>query len=496
MATFNRACGVLMHISSLPGNTGIGTLGKNAYKFVDFLKKAGQSYWQILPICPTSYGDSPYQAFSTFAGNPYFIDLDFLAEEGYLAESDFKKIKWSSENTDVDYGLLYKERHNLFSVLQKNFTKNKPPLYEDFCTENSFWLDDYALFMAVKDAHDGRAFGTWEEGIRKREKSAVEEWTSKCAQRIDYYKMLQFFFFSQWKSLKDYANRNGIKIIGDLPIYVAADSSDVWTSPKQFELDENFVPLEVAGCPPDAFTADGQLWGNPVYDWDYMKNDGYLWWKKRIEVSLKTYDILRIDHFRGFDTFYAIPYGEKTARVGAWKPGPGIDLFESLKKDLGDLPIIAEDLGYTTDSVRKLLKDTGFPGMKVLQFSFGPEEGNENLPSDFISNSVVYTGTHDNDTLKGWLRDASEFEKDNAMKFLGLSDENKIPKAMMEYAISSKPDTCILTMQDLIGLDSSARMNKPSTLGTNWRWRATEDQITDEIASFLYENSKKSDRLH
>ncbi len=479
-----RSNGVLMHISSLPGNTGIGTLGKPAYDFVDFLKKSSQTYWQILPICPTSYGDSPYQSFSTFAGNPYFIDFELLVGQGFLQKKDYENISWGSDETQVDYGLLYEQRHKLFSIIQKNFEKNTPADFESFCKENAFWLDNYSLFMAIKDAHNGVSFLEWEKEIINREEQSLKKWTEKCSDRINYYKILQYLFFAQWNNLKKYANDNGIKIIGDIPIYVAADSADVWSNPEQFMLDENHVPIEVAGCPPDGFSADGQLWGNPVYNWDYMKKDNYSWWKKRLEMSLKNYDVLRIDHFRGFDSYYCIPFGDTTAKNGVWKKGPGTALFEEIKKCYGELPIIAEDLGFLTDSVRQMLKDVGYPGMKVLQFAFDSRENSDYLPHSYSKNSVVYTGTHDNDTVIGWTSSAPAEDYSNAKKYLRTNDKN-FPTEMMLAAIESVSNTCILCMQDLIGLDGSARMNTPSTVGNNWKWRATQNQITENISEFL-----------
>ncbi len=480
-----RSSGVLMPISSLWGDTGIGTLGDSAYRFVDFLKQAGQSYWQILPICPTSFGDSPYQSFSTFAGNPYFIDLHLVAKEGYIKEEEIKAVKWCQDDTEIDYSLLYIERHKLFSKLQERFSENIPEEFNSFCAENAFWLENYALFMAIKDAHGGRPFEEWEEDIRKRLPEAVSNWVGKCRGRIQYYKMLQYFFFKQWYELKEYANENGIKIIGDLPIYVAADSADVWSGPEQFYLDRDLTPVEVAGCPPDAFSEDGQLWGNPVYDWDYMKNTDYGWWKKRLEMSLKIYDVIRIDHFRGFDSYYCIPFGADNAKDGVWRKGPGMDLFSSIKESMGDLPIIAEDLGFLTDSVRKLLSDSGFPGMKVLQFAFDSREESDYLPHRYEQNTVVYTGTHDNDTIRGWVNTAAGEDVKYAVKYLRAESVEDLPKEMMLAAMSSVSNLCILTMQDIIGLGSEARMNTPSTVGENWKWRAVEEQINKSAAEFL-----------
>ena len=479
-----------MHISSLPGNTGIGTLGKYAYQFVDYLKKYGQTYWQMLPICPTSYGDSPYQSFSTFAGNPYFIDFEKLEAEGLLSHDDWANVNWGDNKNYVDYGLLYVERHKVFAKIQENFNKNIPSDFEKYCADNSFWLDDYALFMAIKDAHNGASFSTWESDIKVRQPGAVVNWSERCAKRVQYYKILQYLFYKQWYELKKYANDNGIKIIGDIPIYVAADSSDVWTNPKQFDLKGDLTPVEVAGCPPDAFSADGQLWGNPVYNWEYQKQTGYAWWKKRISECLKIYDVIRIDHFRGFDEYYCIPFGSPNAKVGQWRKGPGAALFNEIKKEFGDINIIAEDLGYLTDTVIQMLKDVGFPGMKVLQFAFDSREESDYIPHRYGHNSVVYTGTHDNDTILGWCKSAGADDVAFAKKYLRANSDDELRQEMMISALSCVANTCILCMQDLIGLDGSARMNIPSTVGNNWKWRASEDQITDKQFEFLGYYSK------
>ena len=478
---FDRASGVLMHIASLPGNSGIGTLGKAAYDFVDFLKNARQTYWQILPVCPTSYGDSPYQSFSTFAGNPYFIDLDFLCRDGFLWEEEYRDIDWGQDETQVDYGLLYIRRHELFQKVQQHFRENPPADFKPFCAKNAFWLDDYALFMAIKDAHGGIAYSKWEDDIRTKQPDVTEMWRVKCSERVQYYKMLQYFFFKQWFALKRYAHQNGVRIIGDIPIYVAADSADVWADPRQFSLDENGDPIEVAGCPPDAFSQDGQLWGNPVYDWEYMRRTKYRWWLKRLQMSLQIYDVIRIDHFRGFDEYYCIPYGAKTARTGVWHKGPGMRLWDAVHRHLGDIPVIAEDLGYMTDSVLEMVKESGFPGMNVLQFAFDHQGNSRYLTHRYTRNSVVYTGTHDNDTIRGWMQDTSEQDLDFAQRYLQADDRDDIPRRMMLAGMASVADICILTMQDLIGLGKEARINIPSTVGTNWRWRATKEQIVPAI---------------
>ena len=369
-----------MPISSLPSPYGIGTMGKSARKFVDFLVKGGQTYWQILPICPTSYGDSPYQSFSSFAGNPYFIDLDILCKENLLKKKECESFDWGTSEEYIDYGTMYVSRYALLHKAYARFVKNMPEDFSSFCEAEKDWLEDYTLFMALKDANDGKAWAEWDEKLRVRDAAALDEARKKYAEDIEFYKMLQYLFFKQWRELKAYANENGIEIIGDVPIYVAGDSADVWANPKQFYLDEDLNPIEVAGCPPDGFSADGQLWGNPLFRWDEMKKDNYAWWTKRIKAMSELYDIIRIDHFRGFDSYYAIPAKDKTAKNGKWKQGPGMDLFNQLEKKLGKLPIIVEDLGFLTDSVRKLLKDSGFPGMKVIQFAFDSREGSDYLP--------------------------------------------------------------------------------------------------------------------
>ena len=483
-----RASGVLMHIASLPGNYGIGTMGKAAYDFVDWLKSAGQKYWQILPICPTSYGDSPYQSFSTYAGNPYFIDFDILRHDGYLIESDYSTLDFGDDESKIDYELLYKNRKIVFWRAMERFVRNTPDDFRRFCVENAHWLDDYALFMAIKDAHDGLEFSKWEDNIRTREKGAVEMWRVKCSKSVMYYKVEQYFFHKQWFALKKYANKNGIEIIGDIPIYVAADSADVWANPRQFVLDGDLKPTEVAGCPPDAFSDDGQLWGNPVYDWKYMRKTKYRWWIDRLKASFRLYDIVRIDHFRGFDSYYCIKAGAKTAKDGVWRYGPGMHFWNRVSREInpkGKLPVIAEDLGFLTDSVRELLHSSGFPGMKVLQFAFDESGESDYLPFRYDKNCVVYTGTHDNDTILGWCKTAPEGDLEFAKEYLGAGDISEIPEKMMKAAIASTADTCILTMQDLLGLSSSARMNIPSTLGGNWQWRAVDGQIDDNISKRL-----------
>ena len=481
-----RTSGVLMPISSIPSPYGIGTMGKQARKFVDFLVKGGQKYWQILPICPTSYGDSPYQSFSSFAGNPYFIDLEYLCKDKLLTKKECESFQWGSNPKYVDYGIMYESRYALLRKVYARFTKKEPQDFEKFCEHEKQWLDDYALFMALKDANGGQAWSNWDKSLRLREKKAMEEATEKYSEEIRFYKMLQYLFYQQWNALKAYANEAGIEIIGDVPIYVAGDSADVWANPDQFYLDENLEPIEVAGCPPDAFSDDGQLWGNPLFRWDVMKKDGYTWWTRRIKAMSELYDIIRIDHFRGFDSFYAIPAKDDTAKNGQWKQGPGMDLFCELEKKLGKLPIIVEDLGFLTPSVHKLLKDSGFPGMKVIQFAFDSREESDYLPHTYTNHCVVYTGTHDNDTVMGWMKTAPKASVKYAKEYLNLTKEEGYNWGMMRAAWSSVADMAIVPMQDILGLGSEARINTPSTLGNNWKWRATPEQIDAKVAKKLY----------
>ena len=478
--------GVLMPISSLPSPYGIGTMGKAARKFVDFLVKGGQTYWQILPICPTSYGDSPYQSFSSFAGNPYFIVLEYLCKDKLLTKAECESFDWGGSEQYVDYGTMYVSRYALLKKAYARFVKKTPADFAAFCKKEADWLEDYALFMALKDANGGVAWLEWDNDIKRRKPSALDKAKKQYADDIEFYKMLQYLFFKQWKELKAYANEKGIQIIGDVPIYVAGDSADVWANPKQFYLDKDLNPIEVAGCPPDAFSADGQLWGNPLFRWSTMKKDDYAWWTKRIQAMASLYDIVRIDHFRGFDSYYAIPAGDKTAKNGNWKKGPGMDLFNKLEEKLGRLPIIVEDLGFLTPSVIKLLKDSGFPGMKVIQFAFDSREGSDYLPHTYPTHCVVYTGTHDNDTAMGWMKTAPKASVKFAKEYLNLTQEEGYNWGMMRAAWSSVADMAIVPIQDLLGLGSEARINTPSTLGNNWKWRATEDQITNALAKKLY----------
>ena len=490
-----RKCGVLLPISSIPSKYGIGSFSKEAYEFVDFLEAAGQSRWQILPLGPTSYGDSPYQSFSTFAGNPYFIDLETLIEEGLLTKEDCETTDFGSDPRYVNYEKIYQTR---FVVLKKAFKKASLSLdeaYQKFVQDNAFWLDGYALFMAIKNAKDGISFLEWEDDIRTRKPEAVQAYASKYAEEVEFYKFLQYEFKKQWTKLKAYANNKGIKIIGDIPIYVAGDSSDVWTNPELFQLDEDGKPVAVAGCPPDAFSATGQLWGNPLYRWDYHAQTGYEWWLKRIAYCFDLYDILRIDHFRGFDEYYSIPYGDPTAEFGHWEKGPGYDLFKTMKEKLGNKEVIAEDLGFLTPTVIKLVKKTGFPGMKVLQFAFDPREESDYLPHNYDKNCVVYTGTHDNATTVGWIDELGRKDKSFAKKYLHVRRDKDICPQLVRTAYACVADLAIIPIQDFLELDNSARINRPSTVGGNWEWRVLPGELTDDLAASMMDLAKLYGRL-
>ena len=492
-----RAAGILMPITSLPSEYGIGCFSKSAYDFVDWLKEAGQSYWQILPLGPTSYGDSPYQSFSTFAGNPYFISLKALVEEGVLTKEDCEKVNWGKRADSVDYEKIYKGRYKLLRKAYENSNISENQDYQRFVAENNWWLSDYALFMAVKDQFGGVEWTKWAEDIRLRWENAMDYYRRELYFDIEFQQYMQFKFYEQWMKLKKYANEKGIQIIGDIPIYVAFDSADAWANPELFQFDENSTPLAVAGCPPDAFAATGQLWGNPLYRWDYHAQTGYVWWISRLRHCFTLYDVVRVDHFRGFDEYYAIPYGDKTAENGVWKKGPGIDLFHTVKKELGDVNIIAEDLGYLTESVMKLVEDTGYPGMKVLQFAFDSREESNYLPHNYPHNCVVYTGTHDNNTVRGWLDDMCEEDNALAEDYMNNADtpKDERPWEFIRLALGSVADLAVIPLQDYLCLGTEARINLPSTLGNNWKWRLVPGQVTDEMLEKMCHLNKLFGRL-
>jgi len=479
-----------MPVSSLPSKYGIGTFGKAAYEFVDQLHKGGQSLWQILPLGPTSYGDSPYQSFSTFAGNPYFIDLEKLTEDGLLTKKECDACDFGENPLYVDYGRIYESRFALLKKAFARFDAKKEEGYDVFFEENAFWLEDYALFMAVKNSFDGVSFEEWDDDIRKRKPEAMQKYKKQYQSEIDFYVFLQYEFSKQWSALKAYANDKGIQIVGDIPIYVAFDSSDTWASPELFQFDSDLKPIAVAGCPPDAFSATGQLWGNPLYNWEYHKETGYAWWMKRFKHCFRMYDIVRIDHFRGFDEYYSIPYGSETAQNGEWQKGPGYELFDVMKKTLGRQNVIAEDLGFLTPSVYKLVKKTGFPGMKILQFAFDSREESDYLPHNYSANSIVYTGTHDNDTLLGWWESLSRKDKAFAKKYMNIRRDKDVTWTFIRACMASVSDTAIIPMQDYLELGKEARINTPSTLGENWKWRMAADAFTDELAERISEMSR------
>lgn len=487
-----------MPISAIPSPYGIGTFGKESYEFVDFLEKAGQKLWQILPLGPTGYGDSPYQSFSTFAGNPYYIDLELLIKEGYLTREECDEADFGDDPQYVDYEKIYFSR---FLILKKAWKRavekglEQSPPYLDFVEKNSFWLEDYALYMAVKNAYEGVCFFEWDEDIRLRREEALEECRRKYGEEIAFYRFQQYTFSNQWKALKRYANGKGIEIVGDIPIYVALDSADTWSNPELFLFDDEGRPVGVAGCPPDAFAITGQLWGNPLYDWEYHKQTEYAWWMQRIAYCYELYDVLRIDHFRGFDEYWFVPYGDETAEHGRWEKGPGYDLFRIMKEKLGDKKVIAEDLGFLTDSVVELVKKTGYPGMKILHFGFGAEQDSGYLPHHYTHNCVVYTGTHDNDTTKSWIASMTAEDKEFAKEYLNCPTNKGLCRAFIKAALASVADTAIIPMQDYLELGKEARFNIPSTVGINWKWRMEGDALTDELAWQIYQWTKIYGRL-
>lgn len=483
-----RSAGILLSISSLPSKYGIGCFSESAYAFIDFLKEAGQSYWQILPLGPTGYGDSPYQSFSTFAGNPYFIDLEELIEEGLLTQAECENVDWGKEGY-VDYEKQFLHRIPLLRRAYERSQITKTTEFQRFVRENE-WLEDYALFMAIKDSYGGIAFSQWEEDIRYRRPQAITKYGRQLAKEVDFYRFVQFLFNRQWNRLKDYANSKGIKIIGDLPIYVAFDSADVWANPSLFQWNVDKMLKAVAGCPPDGFAKDGQLWGNPLYDWEYHKKNHYKWWIARLRHCFWLYDVVRIDHFRGFDEYYAIDYGEETARNGHWEKGPGKELFDAMERALGRKEIIAEDLGFVTDSVRELVNATGFANMKVLEFAFDVRDTGSSLdylPHNYQENCVAYTGTHDNQTIVSWFQTISDKERRMAREYLCdfFTPDEWLADSFIGLLMRSPAKLCVIPMQDYLGMDDRARMNKPGTIGDNWRWRMKSEDMSMQRAKHI-----------
>lgn len=482
IGVFMNSCGVLLHITSLPGRYGCGTMGKKAFEFIDFLKESGQSCWQLLPIGPTGFGDSPYQSYSAFAGNPLFIDIDELIEDGLISSFDADlKIMENKSFSSYEELMSFKSAvlHKAYLKYTEDFEQGD---FHKFCSENKAWLDDYAMYMSLKQHFAKRPWGEWEDDIRLRKPDAMEHYAKLLSSQIEFCKFEQFLFFRQWAELKGYAEKKGIKLFGDMAIYVSMDSSDIWASPHLFMLDKDMRPTKVAGCPPDDFSADGQLWGNPLYNWDAMENDDYRWWIERIRFSEKLFDIVRIDHFRGFESFYAIPAGSKNARVGEWLKGPGMKLFNAVKKELGEVSLVAENLGFLTDEVNKMLDDSGYPGMNVLEFAFWKKNESSYMPHNYIHNSVSYIGTHDNDTAMGWYGSLDKKTKKFTDRYLDIREGDSPAWAMIRSLYASVSELVIIQMQDFLELGSEARMNIPSTLGCNWHWRMNDGDLTKELA--------------
>ena len=491
---FERSSGILFHPTSLPGKYGIGTLGKEAYAFIDFLKKSRQKLWQIFPLGPTGYGDSPYQSFSSFAGNPYLIDFDLLIEAHLLSEEDLRDVFFGDNEEYIDYGAIYNQKYPLLRKAYENFKSSDNhemrENLEHFKRENASWLNDYSLYISLKNHFNGLPWNEWAHDIKNREHGAMEHYKNELADDIEYHNFIQFLFFKQWGDVKRYANENGIKIIGDIPIFVAADSSDAWANPEIFLFDEERKPVKVAGVPPDYFSATGQLWGNPLYNWQKLKETNYSWWVERVRANLSTCDIIRIDHFRGFEAYWAVPYGDDTAINGQWEPGPGIDLFNAIKSQLGELPIIAEDLGLMTQGVIDLREATGFPGMKILGFAFDSGEENDYLPHTYTRNCVVYTGTHDNDTLVGWFQKAKEEDREFARNYLNSRADEEIHWDAIRGAWSSVACMAISPVQDFLGLGSEARINTPGVASGNWQWRLKQGVLNNELAERIAKLTK------
>ena len=489
-----RSAGILLSVSSLPSPYGIGTLGKAAYEFADFLAAAGQKYWQLLPLGPTSYGDSPYQSFSTFAGNPYFIDLDMLIEDELLTEEEVTMRDWGSNARAVDYGKIYENRFEVLAIAKARGWERDREEVAAFMEENKRWLGDYALYMACKRHYGMRPWTEWPDDIRLRDAAALAEAREKYNEDVELFIYIQFLFFRQWNALRTYLHDKGIFVIGDLPIYVPLDSADVWAEPEWFQMDDQCVPTAVSGVPPDYFAVDGQLWGTPLYNWDAMGEDGYGWWIRRIDGAGKLYDVIRIDHFRGLDEYWAVPYGEATARNGQWLPGPGMRLVGALNGWFKDLRFIAEDLGYPTPGVARLLYESGWPGMKVLQFAFDSRDSSSYLPHSYHNHCVCYTGTHDNAPLEMWRREASAEDIAYATEYLGLSEKEGFSWGILRGGLGSVANMFVAQMQDYLGLGTGHRMNTPGIPDGNWQWRMVEGEASPELAAKIRRMCENYDR--
>lgn len=490
-----RAAGVLLPVTSLASPFGVGTLGLEAYRFVDFLARARQSYWQVLPVGPTGYGDSPYQSFSAFAGNPYLIDLRLLAQEGLIKRNQLPSTQPGREGR-VDYEALFYERLPLLREAFAGRGWEKVAPFCGFCEQNAWWLEDYALYMALKGAHQNAEWLAWEAPLRLRDAQAMADAVREHKEEVLFWKVCQYFFFKQWMDLKQYANQSGVQIIGDIPLYVSLDSADVWAGKELFELDEEGQPLRVAGVPPDNYSADGQRWGNPLYRWEGMEQDDFSWWKKRVAHAARLYDLLRIDHFIGTTRFYTIPAKQQTAKGGRWQRGPGLKLMQAIQSAAGKVPIIAEDLGVLHPCVERVLQKTGFPGMKVLLFGFDGHPDNAHLPHNFPRNAVAYTGTHDNETVAGYFKDHGKRESAVMLRYLGVKSPQEAVPALIRLAYQSVANTVIIPVQDLLGLDNSARINTPSTLGDNWNFRLLPGALGKGLCKWLGELTVLTGRAH
>ena len=490
-----RSSGILMHITSLPGPYGVGTMGKHAFAFVDFLEKAGQSMWQILPLTPTGYGDSPYQSCSTFAGNHYLIDLEELIEQGLLKKEEVDPIDWCWRDTKADFGRLYNNRLKVLRIAYSRFV-DAGQEFAKFRAANDSWLPDFAMFMALKGKYQGKPWYEWDEGVKMRRGDAMESAWQELGEDCMFFCFVQYLFYKQWNALHAYAASKGIAIIGDVPIYVPLDSVEVWSNPEMFQLDETLTPKVIAGCPPDAFSADGQLWGNPIYDWEKMKQDGFKWWIRRLAAAGELYDVVRMDHFRGLEAYWSVPYGSPTAKAGRWVKGPDMAFIEAVKNGLPELSMIAEDLGYLTQEVLDLRDNSGYPGMKVLEFAFDSREPSEYLPHTYTRNSVVYTGTHDNMTMRQWFETAAPEAVAYATEYMGLTEKEGLVLGTIRNAMVSVSDMCIIQMPDWLNLGGEARMNFPGTLSdANWTWRASSEMISDELAEKIFAMTKLYGRL-
>ena len=481
-----RRSGILMHITSLPSKYGIGTLGDEAYNFVKFLVKAKQKEWQVLPLGPTSYGDSPYQVFSSFAGNHYLIDLDYLIKEKLLTQEEVDSVNWGNDSRYVDFGNLFIERNK---ILRKAFERFKPnDDYLQFVKTQNYWLEDYSLFMALKSHFDYKSWIDWPKDIKLRKESEMTKYKKELGKEMKFHMFLQYKFNEQWVKLRTFCHENGIKIIGDVPIYVALDSSDTWSSPENFQLDKDGFPKAVAGVPPDAFTADGQLWGNPLYDWDKMKKDNFKWWIMRLKATSEKFDTIRIDHFRGLEAYWSVPYGDKTARNGKWIKGPDKDFIKALHDNLPKVNFIAEDLGYLTQEVLDLRNYSKYPGMKLLQFAFDSREASDYLPYGYEKNTVCYLGTHDNDTVEGWQKALNPNDRNLAERFLGLKPGDNLRWPLIRVGFATVSDLFVGTLQDYIGIGSEGRMNTPGVMnGKNWIWRALPGEYNEQLADKIAE---------